>query len=374
MEKKGDKSFEKSNDINDINTNLKLENETLKKEKSIITKELEESRGMNWILSQVIKASGTLDLFENLMKNITDIIMGVMGPDTCTVWIKNDNNYTTYSRSTYNGDKYEVKENEKLPDFLLRLKETAAFDVSNRKIDFLKGKSVKSVLIAPLEDFRIKNRSGVIVVEHRSKDFFTKNIIDFFDILAIQVSIVAINSKLFEKINEVSNRDILTKCYNRKYLEKLMLNMNTKQDNYTLAVFDLDNFKKVNDTYGHEKGDEVLVEVSNLAIDVTQKHNGDVIRFGGDEFIIILFKPLSEAMKILDHFREKVAEIEVVKEMGINVTTTIGVASYPETVTQMKDIFTIADKVLVEGKTKGLKNRIHIGYSENIREQTNIEL
>lgn len=219
-------------------------------------------------MSQFIKASGTLDLFENLMKNITDIIMGVMGTDTCTVWIKNDNNYTTYSRSTYNGDKYEVKENEKLPDFLLRLKETAAFDVSNKKIEFLKGKSVKSALIAPLEDFRLKNRLGIIVVEHRSKDFFTRNIIDFFDVLAIQVSIVAINSKLFEKINEVSNRDILTNCYNRKYLEKLMLNMNTKQDNYTLAIFDLDNFKKVNDTYGHEKGDEVLVEISNLAIDI----------------------------------------------------------------------------------------------------------
>ncbi|MCY6369912.1 sensor domain-containing diguanylate cyclase [Clostridium ganghwense] len=366
MAKKGDESFENLNNINNVEIKLKLENKILKKEKSIITKELEESRGMNWILSQVIKVSGTLELFENLMKNITDIIMGVMGTDTCTIWIKNDNDYTTYSRSIYNGNKYEVKENEKLPDFLLKIKETGAFNVSNRKIDFFKGTNVESILIAPLEDFRLNNRLGVIVVEHRNKDFFTKNIIDFFNILAIQVSIVAVNSKLFEKINEVSNRDILTNCYNRKYLEKLMLNMNTNQENYTLAVFDLDNFKKVNDMCGHEKGDEVLVEVSNLAMEIIKKHKGDVIRFGGDEFIIILFKPLSEAVEILDHFREKVTQLKVIKQIGINVTITIGVASYPETVLQMKDVFTVADKILVEGKTKGLKNRIHVGESKNI--------
>ncbi|SHJ97071.1 sensor domain-containing diguanylate cyclase [Tepidibacter formicigenes] len=347
-------------------TKLKLQNEDLKRKNLFLTKEIQEFKGINWILSQVIKTSGTLDSFEKLMKNITDILMGILGVDTCTIWIKEDgeDKYITYSRSIYKGNTYEVKENEDLPDFLLKIKETSYFDTKDKNTEFCKGENVKSILIAPLEDFRSNNRLGIIIAEHRTKDFFTKTTREFFNILAIQISIAAINSKLFEKINEITNKDTLTNCYNRSYFEKLMLNMNTNQKNYSLAVFDLDKFKKVNDMFGHEKGDEILIKISNLAIKLAKKHKGEAIRFGGDEFILILFKPLNETVEILDRFRKNVPKLEAIKKIGIDITVTIGIASYSETVTEMKNIFTAADMALVQGKERGEKNTIHIGYDK----------
>ncbi|SHH25169.1 GGDEF domain-containing protein [Tepidibacter thalassicus] len=341
-------------DINEYKK-LKLQNEDLKVKNITINKELQECRGIKWLLSQLIKVFGTLDSFENLMRNTTDVLMGILGVDTCAVWIKKDDKdeYVTYSRSVYNSNRYEVNECRKLPECLLKFKETSLLDINN-----------KSILIAPLEDFRTNNKLGFIVAEHKNKNFFTKTTIDFFNILAIQISIVVINSKLFEKINEITNKDALTNCYNRNYFEKLMLNMNTNQRDYTLAVFDLDNFKKVNDILGHERGDEILVEIGKLAMNIVKRYNGEVIRYGGDEFIIILFKPLNEAIKILENFRKSVPGIELIKKIGINITVTIGVASYSETVTEMKNIFTVADMALIKGKKRGEKNTIHIGYNK----------
>ncbi len=356
--------FKQINSSNDI---AYKEYVKLKYQNDILEKELQESKGVNWILSQVIKACGALDAFESLMKNITDILMGILGVDTCTIWIKRNNDYISYCRSIYNENKYEVKENEILPDFLLKIKETGYFDVDNKQIEFCKGKNVRSIVVAPLEDFRMNNRLGIVIAEHRTKDFFTKTTINFFSMLAIQISIAAVNAKLFEKVNEITNKDILTNCYNRKYFEKLMLNMNTTQKYYTLAIYDLDNFKKVNDLYGHQKGDEILVEISNLAIKIVEKHKGEVIRFGGDEFVILLFKPLRESLDILENFREAVPNLEVVKEMDVDITTTIGVSSYSETVSQMKDVFSTADMALIKGKKNGEKNKIHVGYDENKR-------
>ncbi|MCT4605582.1 MAG: sensor domain-containing diguanylate cyclase [Marinisporobacter sp.] len=362
MDGVSNKINQNTKDINSLEDELVFQNEKLKKENSKLSKELQKSRGMIWILSQAIKVSGTVDSFKNAMKKITDIIMGIMGVDTCTIWLKEDVGYTSYSRSVYSGNEYKVSE-EELPEFLLKIKQTSVFDVSHNKINFCKGKNVHSILIAPLEDFRLKKRTGIIVVEHKDKDFFNQSTIDFFEILSVQISTITVNARVFEKVNEVTNKDSLTECYNRNYLEKLMLDINMNKKYYTLAVFDLDNFKKVNDLFGHEKGDEVLVEVSNLAINTVKKYKGDVIRYGGDEFVIILIMKLDEAKVILEDFRQKVRQLEIMKQIGIDVTVTIGVASYPETVPLMDEIFTIADNALVQGKRRNMKNRIHIGYS-----------
>lgn len=342
------------------NEKIKMLNDELRIENVNLNKELQEFKAINWILSQVIKASGTIDSFEGLMKNITDILMGVLGVDTCSIWIKNDNinRYTSYSRSIYNSNEYEIETCIYFPDDILKIKETKTLDINKENCSFCKGENVNSVLISPLEDFRANARMGVIIVEHRNKNFFSENTKRFFDILSTQLSIAAVNSKLFEKVNEITNKDTLTMCYNRKYFDKI-ISENLCEREYTLAVFDLDNFKIVNDLFGHKKGDDVLVRISELARKIIEDNEGYLIRIGGDEFVIILYKSMDESVKILEELRKSVPNIDIIRDTGLNITMTIGVA-YSEVIDGVDKIFNLADMALIEGKKHNCKNKIHI--------------
>ncbi|WP_099188565.1 sensor domain-containing diguanylate cyclase [Tepidibacter mesophilus] len=339
---------------------IKILNDKLRIENVNLNKELQESKATNWILSQVIKASGTIDSFEGLMKNITDILMGVLGVDTCSIWMKDEkiNRYTSYSRSIYNSNEYEIDMCTYFPNDILMIKETKILDRNNKNFSFCKGEDVNSILISPLDDFRTNKRMGVIILEHRNKNFFNKNTKHFFDILSIQLSIAAVNSKLFERVNEITNKDTLTRCYNRKYFEKIISEDLGERD-YTLAVFDLDNFKIINDLFGHKKGDDVLVQMSELARQIVRENDGYLIRIGGDEFVIILYKSMEESIDILENIKKSVPNLDIARETGLDVTMTIGVAS-SQMVDGVDKIFNLADMALIEGKKNNYKNRIHI--------------
>ncbi|MCT4509165.1 MAG: sensor domain-containing diguanylate cyclase [Tepidibacter sp.] len=342
-----------SEKIKIISDELRIENVNLRKE-------LQESKAANWILSQVIKACGTVNSFEALMENITDILMGVLGVDTCSIWIKSDNigKYTSYSRSVYNSNEYEIERYDDFPDDILEIKDTKTLDINNEKFSFCKWENVNSILISSLEDVRTNRERGVIILEHRNKNFFSENTKQFFDILSIQLSIAAVNSKMFEKINEITNKDPLTKCHNRKYLEKI-ISENLSGREYTLAVFDLDNFKMINDLFGHKKGDDVLVRVSKLARTIVEDNEGELIRIGGDEFVIILYKTIEESVRILEKLRKGVPDLHTIKDTGIDITMTIGVAC-SKLVDGVDKIFNLADMALIEGKKNNCKNKIHI--------------
>ncbi len=351
--------------INKVKTNIenekiKMLNDELRIENVNLNKELQESKAINWILSQVIKASGTIDSVEGLMKNITDILMGVLGVDTCSIWIKSDNinRYTSYSRSIYNSNEYEIDICSYFPKNVLEIKETKTVDINKENFIFCKGENVNSVLISPLEDFRSNTRMGVIIVEHRNKNFFNKNTKNFFDILSIQLSIAAVNSKLFERVNEITNKDTLTMCYNRKYFDEI-ISQDLCGREYTLAVFDLDNFKRVNDLFGHKKGDDVLVQISGLARKIIEDNEGYLIRIGGDEFVIILYKSMKESVEILEKLRKSVPNLNTIRDTGLDITMTIGVAC-SELIDGVDKIFNFADMALIEGKKHNCKNKIHI--------------
>ncbi len=164
-----------------------------------------------------------------------------------------------------------------------------------------------------------------------------------------------INSKLFAEVSKLSSRDILTNCLNRRYLNDLMDYNDSKFISYIL--FDLDNFKSVNDNYGHKKGDELLVELSNLTISFFEPYNGRVVRYGGDEFIIILEMNYEKSLKLLEEFRLKLLSNKLVQSFPFVVSASFGIANYPEHSNSLKDLLQKADKALYEAKENG-KNQI----------------
>lgn len=162
-----------------------------------------------------------------------------------------------------------------------------------------------------------------------------------------------------EQLEELSKRDALTKVYNRRYLDWFLETelSSCKENNKTLSVllFDLDDFKKINDTYGHGFGDIVLVEFA-AAIQSTLRPYDVLTRFGGEEFVVILHNiELKEALDIAERGRKAVHSLKFRNDIQISVS--IGVAlSRPEDT--MSSILDRADKCLYEAKHRG-KNQVY---------------
>jgi len=126
----------------------------------------------------------------------------------------------------------------------------------------------------------------------------------------------------------------------------------------TILVVDLDNFKKVNERVGHDGADEILqilAETMNRNIG----HRGHVYRYGGDEFVIILPNhSLDEGAAIAKRLHAEVSGLSRFRKIATAVT--IGVAAWPIPVQEIEKVFQVADRLLLDGKDKGQRNKVHI--------------
>lgn len=158
-----------------------------------------------------------------------------------------------------------------------------------------------------------------------------------------------------EKLKKAAQTDPLTQLYNRHYMFERLKIITNEDKQCILAMTDIDDFKQINDTYGHNAGDEVLKHLSELA----RKECSDceISRWGGEEFLIISYAPYQETVAMFEELRKKV-EVSPVSYDGkkINVTITVGIASRYSGQDPDKWI-QIADNRMYYGKNNG-KNRI----------------
>ncbi len=161
-----------------------------------------------------------------------------------------------------------------------------------------------------------------------------------------------------QQLDEVSKRDALTGLWNRRSIEEYYHVADMKMESYALIYADIDNFKKFNDTYGHDVGDQVLIKVTE-AFQNSVRDKDMVCRWGGEEILVYLPKCGAEtamlvAQRILNNVR--VAMIVTDKGEHLSVTMTLGVASTTEA-PHFDDILKLADERLYYGKSHG-KNQV----------------
>lgn len=161
-------------------------------------------------------------------------------------------------------------------------------------------------------------------------------------------------------LREGVERDPLTGLYNRLAFERLLQNFfsQAKTGNFPLAVamLDIDNFKDVNDTYGHLVGDQILKRLASI---LTESLRGDdtVVRFGGEEFLLILPGTSYEKVSIpLRRIRENISR-EHFPEVG-SITVSIGVTEVTKDLpANLEELIRFADRAMYEAKLRG-KDRI----------------
>lgn len=159
-----------------------------------------------------------------------------------------------------------------------------------------------------------------------------------------------------EKLNFMAFRDGLTGLYNRRYvvgdLLEDMKDQNREDAGIYLLLADIDDFKQVNDTYGHDAGDMVLVCIANILEGICRRHK--VIRWGGEEFLIVLFAVTQEEVnEISERIRSEVEHFPMFHDgHDFRCTLTLGIHSYQEKL-GLEECINCADKALYYGKRRG---------------------
>lgn len=163
--------------------------------------------------------------------------------------------------------------------------------------------------------------------------------------------------KVAFKLEEESHRDMLTNVYNRRYLMEWLIQQRKLIQRYhypiSCLLFDLDHFKSINDNYGHEKGDEVLVQFS--AIVAAMLRDGDVmVRYGGEEFLVLLtHTDLELALSIAERIRVKINGSSLAGLPQGVLTTSVGVSTWVEGHDECGGVLAMADEALYLAKDAG---------------------
>ena len=189
---------------------------------------------------------------------------------------------------------------------------------------------------------------------------FNHSDLEFMEALANQAAIAIDNSKLYE----LATKDGLTKLYIYRHFCTLFENEIRRASRYehsvTFIMLDIDNFKKVNDTYGHLIGDQVLKEVAKTIANSVRKID-IAARYGGEEFAVILPETEAEMAKtIANRIRANVAkiDIEVAKNIHIRPSVSVGIAEYPTCADDGTTLIELADIALYQAKSGG-KNIVY---------------
>ena len=162
------------------------------------------------------------------------------------------------------------------------------------------------------------------------------------------------------KMETIVNTDALTGVYNRRYFRdvcKILIDSATRTGRFCcIAMFDLDYFKKVNDTYGHDAGDKVLISFAQMVSNMIRSDDM-FARYGGEEFIMLITSDSKKsAMGLVNRIRQEVAKDPVMfNDIPISISTSIGVAA-ALTGEGMDQAISLADQALYQAKADG-RNR-----------------
>ncbi|MBW2562504.1 MAG: diguanylate cyclase [Deltaproteobacteria bacterium] len=183
--------------------------------------------------------------------------------------------------------------------------------------------------------------------------------------------------QLFEKTVKASRFDNLTGLYNRQSfdetLEREINRAKRHEQELSILFLDLDDFKEINDSFGHQTGDEVLKQVAKIVLN--EKRSEDLAaRYGGEEIVVILPETGKvDSLVLGERIRQKVEEMRIdLNGHTVRLTISGGLASFPENATDAKSLLKCADNALYRTKGSG-KNGISF-FSQDKRRYMRIEI
>jgi len=356
---------EKFEQLENAQKEIKLQNEKLRETNFKVedtNKKLRESIAEFYTVQQITQAISSIFDVKELLKHVNDIILGVMGVNNSTIILYDEKKDRLRVHTTNVSNRQELIalfDNincDVLKDVLKSKQPIMENFVDVVEFPFIEDREVRSLICVPLVT-KTKN-FGLVLVEHKYFNAFDDDNLRLLNIIGQQVSIALENAELYERMHELATVDNLTGVYNRLYFqERLQKEFEIAQKegyNLSLAIFDIDHFKRFNDTFGHLFGDKVLKDISELL--KNSLRSGDIIaRFGGEEFVLLFPRTgLKEAYDKVEALREKIAKTVIKDELvTASVTVSFGLSTYPEISSTQAELLKMADNALYEAKESG---------------------
>ena len=207
--------------------------------------------------------------------------------------------------------------------------------------------------------------TGVIVVYRATAAPFDRKDLDTVVFLAEQGGVAIENVLLHEDAQRLSLTDGLTGVWNRRYLQmqfrQTLASANRFDRPFSVLLLDLDNFKDVNDTFGHQRGDTILIEFSQR-VSAALREIDTFVRYGGEEFICLLTETdVAGASTTAEKIRQTISNdpFTSVGEDPVTVTVSIGVACYPLHGNGYQSLIEAADQALYRAKEEG-RDRVRV--------------
>lgn len=208
----------------------------------------------------------------------------------------------------------------------------------------------KSVMAVPM--MQSGEMMGICIVLHKDAYAFTFEMFKFLQSIIDHSTLAIHNSILRDELERLVSTDYLTQLYNRSYLDKMMGASLERDTCGAFILIDIDDFKLVNDTHGHQVGDEVIVQVGSIMQKILGLQEFGA-RWGGEELAIYLPNwKLEKAVNLAKELSSRVRE-----EIQPTITISCGVAYWDQPKEQVKNIFHRADTALYFAKENG-KNQV----------------
>lgn len=298
-----------------------------------------------------------------ISNQITDAIMRVKQLSFCGVYIKEDvylNKHANYVIKTTIGQLYQ-KIKDSLSDIYEEMTKGAVeelflHDEETGTVPFLRNVNINSVYIKVLATG--EESYGLFIIGDSRKDLFRDNM-SFYDAIIAQYDIAIHNARIYGEMQQMARKDGLTGINNRIYFNELyqnkIQNIIAAQGNISVALFDIDKFKSVNDTYWHLAGDEVIKRIAVVTEQCIDRYNGFVCRYGGEEFVVALPDMKIEAAQTIieELFEEICSQVVRYNEFEIPISVSVGLSSYPEICKNPDELLKRADWCMYYAKKHG---------------------
>lgn len=257
----------------------------------------------------------------------------------------------------------------------------------NANINVRVGQLMESIMFVPLtiEDKCI----GIITVQNRDQNIYTTQSLETLEILSSYLAIAIRNAqkseelkqeiqkreivqqelkKLNKELSDLSEIDGLTGIANRRHFDEFYDHEFKRSIRYKtpicIMMLDIDFFKEYNDHYGHLSGDVIIIKIAEIIKKHAKRSNDLAVRFGGDEYIVLLSDATEEfCMSVANAIQTELEQLNLLHEyssISTRITLSIGIACFvPNRDTSPKQLLEYADSALYHSKQNG-RNRIHV--------------
>ena len=310
----------------------------------------------NTILKEILDKVSTneLNFVDSSAINIINVLKQHYKIDFCTILIKEND---TLKVIASNVDLLYYDELEKhCCDLLTKTKGRAIINTGEDTfLDYNSAnkRAIKYSYFIPLGNI------GALFIENH--DIYAGNDfeVEFFTVVMKNIGIILQNCIYQDKISTLAMKDNLTSLYNRNYMIKHIEILQKKEVPIILAIMDIDKFKNVNDTYGHDFGDLVLKESSNF-IKNRLEDDDEIYRWGGEEFVISFTnQDMNMVFEKLNNIREELSNYNITDGVtNLKITASFGLAEFSKGLT-LDNCLKSADDGLYKSKENG-RNQINI--------------